>query len=335
MKKAKKKHDKTKWQKEAERQAQAMQYELMMYRQNAYPALSRPGPTREKLRYWHIFHETLNGDFALDDPFAYELASRVVSSHPEAGWLHEYMNGNLFHPSTGFGDNIGDVTVGRGNILSNTNAVRQAAETILVQRKIGSAAAKILAKTEWKVKINKFMTLYNAENSMRKAVILRVRIEGMPINVIVSKVGQNIGRIWRRGVSAGAEEIKDMSKLAGLTSKMRSVNGRIGGGILTFAPTVAFDLYDSISHDVHGNLHINGRQFVNSELKNQSGNLVGFAAGELAGFAITTGAALLGVTVGAPVVIVCVLIAGIGAQVIWNKSSAPDNIPQMSSGGGH
>jgi hypothetical protein len=327
MGKAQKNPDKTKLQQEAERQALAMQRELLMYRQLAYPAFSRPMPTLETSPYWRVSHETLNGDFDLDGPLAGELASRVVSSHPEAGWLRQYLDGKLFDPSANLYENIGDVTIGPGNILDNANAVRQAYEAAKSQSKINSAAARIAAGKAQSVKINSHMTLYNANNSGKGPPRLRVKITGQPVKVISPKFSTNDikTRPFRGGFSARAGDVKSLVDLESMSSKMRFFNGKIGGGVLTFAPTAAFDLYDSVGRDAYGNLHWDSRQFVNAELRNQSGNAVGWAAGALATIAL--GAA--GVA-GAPL-IVCVLIVGIAAQFVWNAYGAPSKMPQLNN----
>jgi hypothetical protein len=311
------------WQKEAERQVLSMQNELFQYRNLVASGFSRPGYTSNQSPLWHVSHEKLNGDFALDYPLAYELASRVVSKKPEADWLKDYLDGKLFDPSAGTNDNLGDVTIGRGNLWGNANAVRQSGEAILTQIKIRNATSKIVAKTVREVKINSNMTLYNAENSMRKAANLRVKVHRLPIKTITPKFDKVATTVWRGGVRASVKEVKDMSKLAGLTSKARFFNGGVGGGVLTFAPTVAFDLYDTISRDAHGNPHWNAHQFANAELRNQPGNAVGWGVGVLAG----AGAVALGFT-GAPVIVIG-LIAGIAVQALWNWAGAPDLMPQM------
>ena len=330
MGKAQKNPDKTKLQQEAERQALAMERELLMYRQLAYPSISRPFPALETSPYWCVSHETLNGDFDLDPALAGELASRVVSSNPEADWLRQYLDGKLFDPSDDIYENIGDVAIGRGNLPGNADDVRQAIKAARAQSRINSAAARIAAGMAQSVRINSHMTLYNA-NSGKGPPRLRVKITGQPVKVISPKFSiQAIAtRPVRGGFSARARDVKSLVDLESMSSKMRFFNGKIGGGILTFAPTAAFDLYDSVGRDAYGNLHWDSHQFVNAELRNQPGNAVGMGAGALAGFIITTVAAAVGVTVGAPVLIVCVLIAGIAAQILWNKKNMPDKIDKL------
>jgi hypothetical protein len=178
------------------------------------------------------------------------------------------------------------------------------------------------------VKINNHMTVYNANTSGKDRPRLRVKITRQPIKVFSSMLSETGAgyRIMSRGaLSARAIEVKSMTEMQGFTSKMRFLNGKLGGGALTFAPTVAFDLYDSVNRDANGNLNWNRRQFMNNELRNQPGNLVGWAAGALT--AIALGAA--GVA-GAPL-IVCVLIVGIAAQFVWNAYGAPAKMPQINN----
>jgi len=315
-------------QKEAERQVLAMQIELSQYRQSGSFDFAKACQALNQSSKWHTSYETLNGDFALDEVLAQGLASNVVSTNPEAGWLTAYLN---YEPSqnAGFGEYAADAAGGPTNVLGTAGAVSNTVEATIAQSKINSATAKIAAGKAQSVKINSHMTLYNAEKSMRKPPILRVRIDKMPIKVISPMFHKGVRtNIWRRGVYAHAKNVKDMSRLAGSTSKMRFLNGK-GGGILTFAPTMAFDLYDSVNRDANGNLNWNRRQFINSELKNQPGNAVGWAGGVAAGaLAISLGA------VGAPV-IVCVLIGGIIVQALWNWSGAPNQMPQIASEGGY
>jgi hypothetical protein len=319
-------------QKEAERQALAMQIELSQHRQSGSFDFRKACRMHNHLPKWHTSYETLNGDFALDEVLAQEVVSRVVSSNPEACWLRDYLDGKLFDPSANFEENLGDVAVGPGNIFGNANAVRQAGEAAIAQSKINSAVAKISAGKAQSVKINSHMTLYNANESGRGRPRLRVKITRQPIKVFSSMLSETGAgyRIMSRGaLSARAIDVKSMTEMQGLTSKMRFLNGKLGGGVLTFAPTVAFDLYDSVNRDANGNLHWNARQFANAELRNQPGNAVGMGAGALAAgiFAVAFGFA------GAPLIIVG-LGFGIGAQIIWNALDAPAHMPQIKSGGG-
>lgn len=326
MTKANNKPDTTKWQQEAERQVLAMQHALLLYKQMAYPSFSRPVPTLETSTYWCVSHETLNGDFDLDDPLAYELASRVVSSNPEAGWLRDYLDGELFHASANFHENIEEVSFGRGNIVGNTNAVRQAAEAARAQRMLNSAAVRIVAGKAQSVKINSHMTLYNANKSGKGPPRLRVKITGQPVKVLAPKFSINAikTRPIKGGFSARARDVKSLAELESMSSKMRLFNGKLGGGVLTFAPTVAFDLYDSVGRDAYGNLHWDAYKFSNAEIKNQPGNVVGFGVG----LAVEVGAILIGGTaaaVSAPVIILG-LGLGILAQAIWNAYDMPDKV---------
>jgi len=328
MAQANKKPDTTKWQQEAERQALAMQHELLLYKQMAYPSFSRPVPTLETSTYWCVSHETLNGDFDLDDPLAYELASRVVSSNPEAGWLSDYLDGELFNASANFHQNIGEVTFGRGNILNNAKSVAQAGKAIAAQHKITSAAARIVAGKAQSVKINSHMTLYNANKSGKGPPRLRVKITGQPVKVISPKFSKNAikTRSIRGGFSARARDVKSLVELESMSSKMRLFNGKLGGGVLTFAPTVAFDLYDSVGRDAYGNLHWDAYKFSNSEIRNQPGNAVGFGA------SVLTEAIAVGVFSAAAFSVPVILLAlgvGIGAQLLWNHFHMPDKTDNM------
>lgn len=317
-------------QKEAERQMLFMHNELSLTRQLMYSRLSKSTPTLDKSSYWHISHETMNGDFALDEVLAQELASRVVSNNPGADWLTAYLN-NSPGPNAGFGEQLKDAAIGKSNMLGNVNASRQASEAVIAQSKINSATAKIVAGSAQRVKINSYMTLYNGDKSGIRVPRLRAEVTRLPIKVFSPLFSKEdmIRPISRGGFSARGKDVKDMTELAGLSSKTRFFNGKVAGGVLTFAPTIAFDLYDSFYRDANGNYQLDRRQFLNNEIQNQSGNVAGWVGGAAAGaLAISFGA------VGAPV-IVCVLIGGIVVQALWNWSGAPNQMPQIESKGGY
>jgi hypothetical protein len=98
---------------------------------------------------------------------------------------------------------------------------------------------------------------------------------------------------------------------------LRWASGLKGGGVLTFAPALLLDSYGAIETDLSGSRHFNGKKFLVSQARSQSGNAVGFVGGMgaavLAGFFVA----------GAPVVLAA-LAGGIFCQVIWNWTGAAD-----------
>lgn len=303
-------------QKEAERQVLSMHKELALYRQFMTSGFTKPGYMPNQPA-WHVSHETFNGDFALDEVLAQKLAARLAPHNPEAGWLENGLDGERFQ------ENFVDAMIGPGNIVGNLNSVRQAGEATLAKRKINSAAARIAAGKAQSVKINSHMTLYNANKSGKGSPRLRVKITRQPIKVFspLFSDGAKLRPISRGGFSARGKDVKSMMELQGLTSKAHFFNGKLGGGVLTFAPTMAFDLIDSVHKDASGSRYINWHQFSNAEIKNQPGNAAGFAAGLATELVAVT---LFGATAGAAPVILLALGVGIGAQILWNQLHMPE-----------
>ena len=122
--------------------------------------------------------------------------------------------------------------------------------------------------------------------------------------------------------------LKRLSTMAAVSywaGKTVFVNGKIGGGILTFAPSAALDIYSSVERDMAGDMRFNRNKFLIASAKSQSGNLLGMAGGALAAagagvFAI----AIVGVTLTAAPLIIIGLIGGVGIQMIWGASGGAD-----------
>ena len=108
-----------------------------------------------------------------------------------------------------------------------------------------------------------------------------------------------------------------MNKLAA-ASNLKFWTSFRGGGVLAFGPTLALDLYYNTSRDANG-LHFDANKFGRDQLKNQSGNAVGFAAGVIVG--IFFGAS-------APVIIAG-FIAGFALQMVWNAYGMPDKMEKL------
>ena len=99
--------------------------------------------------------------------------------------------------------------------------------------------------------------------------------------------------------------------------------GKAGAGVLTFAPTLALDTYNSVQFelDATGNWRAAGfgsHKFLVDSAKSQSGNALGLGAS----VAVGAGLAAIGV-VGAPVIVIG-LLAGLAVQVVWNTSGGAD-----------
>ena len=82
-----------------------------------------------------------------------------------------------------------------------------------------------------------------------------------------------------------------------MSGALRWATSLKGGGVLTFAPALLLDSYGVIETDLQtGSRHFNGKKFLVSQARSQSGNAV--------------------VLVG--------LVGGIFFQVVWNWSGAAD-----------
>jgi len=181
------------------------------------------------------------------------------------------------------------------------------------------------------------MELYNAAPGPHRPRV-RLRVRGAPLQV-VRQAGSALGVAasqWRvngpasaastrmRGLSA--QQMRHIALGAGearVPGALRWATGLKGGGVLTFAPALLLDSYAAIEMDLQtGTRHFNGRKFLVSEARSQSGNALGFVGGMLVG----AGAVLLAgpaVLAGSTVVLVG-LAGGVFCQVIWNWMGAAD-----------
>jgi hypothetical protein len=115
---------------------------------------------------------------------------------------------------------------------------------------------------------------------------------------------------------ARLHHVKKLTRLAAgshWTGKAAFLNGKIGGGVLTFAPSAALDVYNSIERDMSGDMRFNRQKFVIASAKSQSGNLLGLV-----------GEAVAGVVVAAAPVILVTLIGGVAVQMIWGATGMAD-----------
>ena len=225
---------------------------------------------------------------------------------------------------------------GAGNILGNSTAALAGGLQGLGER--GSARAladgirDILAGRARSVPLAPGMELYNAaQGRQRPRVRLRVRGGLVPLIRQSVPVAGAAAAQWRvNGPSnaaslkvggMGAQQMRNVALQAGearLPGALRWSTGLKGGGVLAFAPALLLDSYGAIETDLQtGSRHFNGKKFLVSQARSQSGNAVGFVGGigaaVLAGFFVA----------GAPVVLVA-LAGGIFCQVIWNWTGAAD-----------
>jgi hypothetical protein len=227
---------------------------------------------------------------------------------------------------------------GPGNALANATAVAAGtwhglAERNIVQR-LPQAITDILARKVRQVKLADGVELYDAAQG-RQAPRVRLRVRGLPLRVLrqaIPTVGgpatqwrmngpATSGSLKAQGMTA--QRMRNIAVLAGerrLPGALRAASGKVGGGILTFAPSAALDAYDAIETvPGTGDRHFNTHRFLVNQTRNQSANAVGFGAG-LVAVALAPAA-----VAGAPLVLLG-LGAGIVAQVVWTWSGAGDTL---------
>jgi hypothetical protein len=321
---------------EASRLARQTQRELMTY-QNILPRDTRFGGGAGLCRSdgWNISFQQLDGEFDLDEVLAKNVIASVQTSTPSAvpgSWLEQYLLGDVTG-ETGSGgrfvSEFNNAAAGPGNILGNTNALKQAGNAHLEKSTadaLREAARRIETGAARSIKINEYMTLYNANKPGKGRPRPRIRIRGMPIQVVTPALSPGM-RTAASGVGVNAAmrstEMLKAQRLGGLaasshwTSKAAFLNGKVGGGVLTFAPSAAIDIYNSIERDMSGDMRFNRQKFVIASAKSQSGNLLGMAGGAVVAFAFA------GSMAAAPLIIVG-LLGGITIQLIWGWSGGSD-----------
>lgn len=254
-------------------------------------------------------------------------------------WLREYLFGQW--GGAGALSEIPSAGVGPGNIIGNGLAAAQTANFLGAQSqtasRLNSAAQQISSGAARTIRINQFMDLYNA-NQGKGAPRLRLRIRNLPVTVAspiptadwrTNAKGNTHSTRWAKptpGQVAGAGIVAAESRWA---QRMGWASGKMGTGVITFAPTAALDAWSSIEFDLDasGQRHIRSfdtKKFLVTSARNQSGNALGLAASVAAVPAAVAIGAGLGITlVGAPLVLVA-LATGFAVQVVWNSYGGAD-----------
>lgn len=333
---------------EAERQARLLYRELNEYRSilPANSSLHRMGGVC-RADGWNISYQLLDGDFALDELLAQELVSGAVnagqaaSNGADAGsgsWLLDYLQGS----TTGapgsperLMSELNSAAMGPGNILGNANTLKQAANTMVQDRTaaaLKAAAHSIESGAAKTVKINQYMTLYNANKTGKGRPRPRVRIVGMPLKVVQPALGQSM-RAAASGASASmraaealrAQKLGKVAASAHWSGKGAFLNGKVGGGFLTFGVSGAIDAYNSIERDVGGDLRFDRHKFLVASARSQSGNLVGATTGAAVSGIVAVGAIVIfGTALATTPLILISLGVGLTAQVVWNSFGGAD-----------
>lgn len=324
-------------QEEASRQARQLKWDLTAY-QKILPhnTHSYGGAGMCRADGWNISLQQLSGEFDLDEVLAKNVIASVQASSPNAAagsWLEQYLFDDVSGATgsgTRFNSELNNAAAGPGNILGNLNAVKQAGNASIqkiTSEALRAAARRIEAGAARSIKINEYMTLYNANKTGKGRPRPRIRISGLPMQIVTPALDQGM-RTAASGVGHNAamrsterlkaQRLGTLAASRHWTSHAAFLNGRVGGGVLTFAPSAALDIYNSIERDMSGNTRFNRQRFLIASAKSQSGNLLGMAGGTLAGVVV----AGLGATA-APVILVT-LIGGVAVQMIWGATGMAD-----------
>ena len=329
----------------ARTQALLLANEVARYRRGA-AALGQCRPGFCMADAWHVSHAPLDGSFDVD-PAVLEALLRAAGPAPAApaqpgagSALRDY----LYPPdpdapplsAARLDYEVRGAVYGAGNILANTTASLAGALQAVGERSSARALADgirdILAGRVRSVPLAPGMELYNAAQGPQWPRV-RLRVRGAQLQVVrqaSSALGLAASQ-WRvngpasaastrvRGMTA--QQMRNIALGAGearVPGALRWATGLKGGGVLTFAPALLLDSYAAIETDLQtGTRHFNGRKFLVSQARSQSGNAVGFVGGIVA---VTLAGALMA---GAPLVLVG-LAGGIGCQILWNWFGAAD-----------
>jgi hypothetical protein len=307
---------------------------------------------------WNVSYQTLDGDFAMDAatvdrllvgaaPLQRGPSMRAAPSAPRSpaapsglSAVQQYLFPAPAAGAPGSVGRLGEETSGAvwgpGNIAANSSAALAGALQGLGEgssaKRLTDGLRDILAGRAKVVPIAPNIELYNSAQG-RQPPRVRLRVRGLPIKVVTQAIPATGGAVtqWRvngagttaslKAGSMNSQQMRNAAVLAGerqLPGALRWATSKTGGGVLTFAPSLALDAYDAIEVDLQtGGRSFNTHKFLVAEARSQSGNAVGFVGG----LAVV---AVAGVFVaGAPLVIIG-LAGGIAFQVLWNWSGAAD-----------
>lgn len=294
----------------------------------------------------------LDGDYDLDTALVRSLLAAPGARGPGAagagGNGRSAFDRYLFpeDPNAAFGtweragQEMPGATYGAGNVLGNTAGAAGGVLQGLGERggrvALDRGVAAILSRQAQRVVLAPGVELYNAAQH-RQPPRVRLRVRNLPIADIRAMVPATGGPVtqWRMNGAATvsslkvqgmtSQQLRQTAVLVGqerMPAALRWTGGKVGGGVLAFAPSAALDLYQSVEVDAFGRRQVNWQQFGIASAKSQSGNAAGFftgvgitwAAGAIGGAALAASAPVLLLALG----------AGILVQVAWNASGAAD-----------
>ncbi|QCP47778.1 hypothetical protein FAZ95_00430 [Trinickia violacea] len=289
---------------------------------------------------WTIGNERLSGDFDIDPVLAQQLVGGVLASpefavtklDPGASWLHDYLYGG---PSGAPGtsnrlyEEAQSAAIGPGGVLGNVNTMMSAAHAAhasSLEKSIQAGAQKVMSGAGKSVPINPYVTLYNGNTSGKGRPRPRIRITNLPLQTVQPTLGEHFRYSARsQTVTEALKELK-LKDLAPKISPLGRVyfRGGLSTGVLTFGPSAALDLIDSINRDAQGKLQFNARHFSIASARSQSGNLAGLVGGAAASTVAGVAFSTVGLTIGAAPLILIGLGGAVLFQIIWNALAGGD-----------
>lgn len=328
-------------------------------------ANSRPGMCMAN--GWDVTQQTLDGDFELDDNVVQRILQQgggssgavlratppaAASGAPQSS-ASSAVKDYLFPPSPSaprgtserLGQELPGAVYGPGNVLANSTAALAGALQGMNERDVARLLQEGLKSIRegraQRVRLSAHMELYNSAQG-RQAPRVRLRVRGLPLQVISRAIPASGGPVtqWRmngpqtaatlKGPSMTAQQMRNTAVMAGeqrLPGMLRWTQGRVGTGVLAFAPSAALDLYNATEVDLGSRqFSFNGRQFLTDSARSQSGNAIGLAGGALTVAAV--GFVTAGAVAGAPLVLLG-LGVGIILQVAWNTSGLADDTANL------
>jgi hypothetical protein len=229
---------------------------------------------------------------------------------------------------------------GPGNVLANSSAALAGAVQGLGE--VGSASLlldgiqQVQSGRASSVRLSPSMDLYNAAKRGQRPRV-RLRVRGAPVTVVQQAIPATGGAQtqWRvngsqttaslRTQGMSSQQLRNTAIFAAeqrLPASLRWASSLRGGGVLTFAPSAALDLYNATEVDLQTRqVNFKGQQFLVDSARSQSGNMVGFVGG--IGTVALVGAVTAGAVAGAPLLLIG-LAAGITLQVAWNWVGGAD-----------
>lgn len=271
---------------------------------------------------WIIGRDLINGDFDLDPALAQPLLSSLIisSSSPDLNWINEYLHSEqqpsnlnrIYQEAQG-------ALVSPGSLPGNVNVAlgtAHAAHASQTRKAIEAAARKITTGTSGSLRINSHIAIYNGNTTSKGRPRPKIRISNMPVKTVQPSLGPHATYNPRAEIIREALKNVKTQDLAMRTSPLKRtyLTSRFSSGMITFAPSAAIDLWNSIGRDTNGSLHFDARNFTLASARSQSGNLLGF-----------TGGILIAPLAAGPIsAAVLAFLAGFSIQVAWGYIHGPD-----------